>query len=106
MSTELTEPPKRGSVSVLLVMLAMILAFLPSVLVFVMFAFFYRKNVPALVLLAECIFCFGCCFGSSLLLLRTKTMLAIALGILFALLNGAISLFFGCTTLLAASSQL
>jgi len=38
----------------------------------------------------------GCCFTASFLLFRRKTGWAIAVGVLFLLLNGAISFFLGC----------
>lgn len=43
----------------------------------------------------------ACCFVSSVLLFRRKTVLAIIAGVLFLILNGFVSLFLGCAVLLS-----
>ena len=48
-----------------------------------------------------CVVCGICCFTSSFMLFRRKTALAFFAGILFLLLNGFITFFFGCTALLS-----
>ena len=48
-----------------------------------------------------CVVCGICCFTSSVMLFRRKTGLAILGGILFLLLNGLITFFFGCTAMIS-----
>jgi multisubunit Na+/H+ antiporter MnhG subunit len=43
----------------------------------------------------------ACCFLSSSLLFRRKTVLAILAGVLFLILNSVVSLFLGCAVLLS-----
>jgi hypothetical protein len=47
-----------------------------------------------------CLVSIVCCFISSSLLFRRNKALAAIFGILFLLLNGLISFFFGCATIL------
>jgi len=83
--------PKRGLPS-----RALVLAFLPAVLVLT-FGMSSGQNGPSRsVLWAVCGVSVVCCFTSAFLLFRRRTGWAIVLGILFLLLNSAISLFVGC----------
>jgi len=54
------------------------------------------KNLTLPSLWTACIVSVVCCFTSSLLLFRRKTAWAIAVGILFLLVNGGIAFFLGC----------
>jgi lipopolysaccharide export LptBFGC system permease protein LptF len=89
--------------------LALVLAFVPSLLLvgtFSFSSFFFSShhgNPPAIVLAAMCLISVACCFVSSFLLFQHNKVLATIFGILFTLLNGLISFFFGCTTLLTVS---
>jgi hypothetical protein len=56
---------------------------------------------PTAMVLVTCVASGRCCFTSSFMLFRRKTGLAIFGGILFLLLNGFITLFFGCTAMLS-----
>jgi len=80
--------------------LALILGFLPSVLLLGIFAWFSRPaadgKLEAVPLLIALVVSVGCCFSSAILLFSRNTGLAIAAGVIFLLLNGAISLVFGC----------
>jgi len=58
------------------------------------------KNLTIPSLWAACIVSVFCCFISSFLLFRRKTGWAIVVGILFLLLNGALSFFLGCVAAL------
>ena len=81
-------------------MLALLLAFVPSVLL-VSFATFANRSTPPAVLCALlCLVSLACCFGSSFLLFQRNKVVATIVGILFLLLNGLISFFFGCATIL------
>jgi hypothetical protein len=75
--------------------LAIILAFIPSLLLAGTVMPFQRDDVPKSVLIIESIFSLICCFTSAFLLLKRKTVWAIALALVFVLLNGLISFFFG-----------
>jgi hypothetical protein len=83
--------------------LALPLAFVPSVLLLILFTFFGSGNPPAILFFAFCGVSVVCCFGSAILLFRRNTVLAILFGILFLLLNGAISFFFGCVAVLSGT---
>ena len=101
MNNKPTEPTEIKRFSMQTIMLALISAFLPSVIVLVMFTFFKGRNVPTVVLIGECAFCLVCCAAPSIVLFRRHPVLAIVFGILMVPLNAAISLFFGCTAMLS-----
>ena len=82
-------------------MLALLLAFVPSILLVSAFTFFNHGNPPAILFAALCLVSLACCFGSSFLLFQRNKVVATIFGILFLLLNGLISFFFGCATILA-----
>jgi len=103
MKNALSEPAEWKTPSTLLIMLALILAFLPSAIVFVMFAFFKGRDVPAWVLFGEYLFSLACCSAPSLLLLRRHPIVATAVALLFIPINLIVAFFFGCTAMLAAS---
>lgn len=93
-----------------LVALALLLAFIPSVLLLAAFVVFASESnakfvnpwLPgAAVVLA--LLCVGCCFLSSLMLFRRNTVLTVLIGFFFLLLNCIISFFFGCAALLSTS---
>jgi O-antigen/teichoic acid export membrane protein len=88
--------------------LALPLAFLPSVLLIGGISVLSTNLVPqffqsAVVLGILCIVCIACCFTASILMFRRKTVVAVVFGILFLLLNAAISFFFGCATVLTGA---
>jgi len=85
--------------------LALPLAFLPSVLLIGAMSVFATNQNPQIFqspifLGGLCAVCIVCCFAASVLMFRRKTALAVVFGILFLLLNAAISFFFGCATVL------
>ena len=102
MKNESSPPIESRPVSALRVVFALAVAFLPSALVFGMFALFKGRNVPTLVLITESLFCLACCSAPSLLLLRRYPVLAVVVSVLFIPLNGLIAFFFGCTAVLSA----
>jgi hypothetical protein len=97
-------PEKRRKIS----RLALPLAFLPSVLLIGGLSVFATNQAPQVFqtpvfLGILCVVCIVCCFTASILMFRRKTALAIVFGILFLLLNAAISFFFGCATILTGA---
>jgi hypothetical protein len=80
-------------------MLAVFLALVPSIILLALLTFFNRSSPPAAFIFVLCGICAVCCFSSSIMLFRQNTAMAILFGILFLLLNGLISLFFGCVAL-------
>jgi hypothetical protein len=91
---ETNQPGKRKATN----LFALLLAFVPSVLLIALLAFAGSSNPPAILLALSCVTSLTCCFVSAFLLFRRNTVLAILFGILF--LNGAFSFFFGCATIL------
>jgi hypothetical protein len=90
--------PKSDNIVILLV-----LAFLPSamLLAFIGVTNGGRSNLllgPMLTL--ACFVSVVCCFGSAFMLFKRKSWMAIFAGIVFLLLNGAISFLFGCGAIL------
>jgi hypothetical protein len=81
-------------------LLALLVAFVPSVMLVSFATYSSGSNPPSVLCALFCLVSLGCCFGSSLLLFRRKTGLAILFGVLFLMLNGVISFFFGCATIL------
>ena len=95
-------PEKKRKIS----RLALPLAFLPSVLLIGGLSVFATNQAPQVFqtpvfLGILCVVCIACCFTASILMFRRKTALAIVFGILFLLLNAAISFFFGCAAVLS-----
>jgi len=81
---------------------AMILAFVPSVLLLAVLSFSSAVAAPSAPLLfLVCGVSVVCCFVSSALLFRRNTTLAILCGIIFVVLNAGISIFLGCVALLS-----
>ena len=88
--------------------LALMLAFAPTAMVLAIIGLallaeamkFTLPLGPGWVVLL-CVGCGICCFTSSVMLFRRKTGLAIFGGILFLLLNGFITFFFGCSAMLS-----
>jgi len=82
---------------------ALVLAFLPSVMLLSMLPFL-RVNPPAWLLFLCGAVSVVCCFAASFLLFRRGTVPAIVGGIIFLLLNGFVSLLFGCGALLTQAN--
>ena len=80
--------------------LALPLAFVPSVLLVGTASFFNHGNPPALLFASMCLISIACCFASSFLLFRRNKVMATIFGVVFLLLNSLISFFFGCVTIL------
>lgn len=85
---------------------ALPLAFLPSVLLLGGLSVLATNQAPQVFqspvfLGVLCVVSIACCFTASILMFRRKTVLAIVFGILFLLLNAAISFFFGCAAVLS-----
>jgi hypothetical protein len=88
--------------------LALTLAFAPTVMVLAIIGLAFLAEAKKFTLPQSpgwiVLLCLGsgiCCFTSSIMLFRRKTGLAIFGGILFLLLNGFITFFFGCTAMLS-----
>ncbi len=82
---------------------ALALAFLPSVLLLIMWTLLAGGNSSqpsAAVFIAGCIISIACCFTASFMLFRRGTGLAILGGVIFMLLNAFVSFLFGCGALL------
>jgi hypothetical protein len=80
--------------------LALTLAFLPATMALAFGLTSGQDGPSRAVLWSLCAVSLACCFSSSFMLFRRKTGWAIAVGILFLLLNAAISFFVGCVALL------
>jgi len=78
--------------------LALVLAFVPGAILLTLLGVSAAvgKDLTIPLLWTASIVSVGCCFTASFLLFRRKTGRAIAAGVLFLLLNGAISFFLGC----------
>ncbi len=88
------KPPSKSPV------FALVLAFLPAALVLAIGTTSGQNGPRAGVLWSISAVSAVCCFASSFMLVRRKTGWAIALGILFLLLNMGISFFVGCVAVL------
>ena len=88
----MSQPPEKSPV------FALILAFAPAAILLTLLGVraALGKNLAIPLLCTASIVSVGCCFIASFLLFRRKTGWAIAVGVLFLLLNGAISFFLGC----------
>ena len=83
------EPKKKPPV------LALALAFLPSVMGLGLLTIYGNRSTPPAVL-------FGvCCLASAVMLIKRKTWLIVLVGVLFLFLNLGISFFFGCAAVLS-----
>jgi predicted permease len=80
--------------------LALLLAFLPSAMILAILPFARNTNPSTALLIAGFVISVVCCFTSSFMLFRRGTGLAIFGGIIFLLLNGVVSFFFGCGAIL------
>jgi hypothetical protein len=96
MNDQLTAPAEKKKSPAL----ALTLAFLPAALALAFGMTSGQDGPPRAVLWEICAVGVACCFTSSFLLFRRKTGWAIALGIVFLLLNAAISFFVGCVAVL------
>jgi CHASE2 domain-containing sensor protein len=99
--TQPAAPEKKRNIS----RLALPVAFLPSVFLLGGLSVLATNQAPQIFqspvfLGLVCAVCIACCFTASILMFRRKTILAVVFGILFLLLNAAISFFFGCATIL------
>jgi hypothetical protein len=92
----MSEPPEKSPV------LALVLAFAPAAILLTLLGVSAAlgKNLAIPLLWTASIVSVGCCFTASFLLFLRKTGWAIAVGVLFLLLNGAISFFLGCVAAL------
>ena len=81
--------------------LALVLAFLPSVMLLTLIALLNRSQPPAGLFILCCVISIICCFSASFLLFRRGTGLAIFAGIVFILLNAFVSFLFGCGAILS-----
>jgi len=88
----MSQPPEKSPV------FALVLAFAPVSILLTLLGVSAAlgKNLTIPLLWTASIVSVGCCFTASFLLFRRKTGWAIAVGVLFLLLNGAISFFLGC----------
>jgi hypothetical protein len=91
----LPEPPRKP------IALPLTLAFVPSVLALVIAMIGPNKHEIAAFCVPACVVSVGCCFASSFMLFRRKTRAAIVAGILFILLNLAVTIGLGCAPMLA-----
>ncbi len=73
--------------------LALVLAFLPSVMILAILPFARNANPSTALLIAGFVISVVCCFTSSFMLFRRGTGLAILGGIIFLLLNCVVSFF-------------
>ena len=89
-------------------LLALVLAFTPSV-VFLAFITFIRNGVAPVslkpILFAIAGLSLGCCIASSTMLLKRRTPLSIIGGLVLLVLNTLIVLFLGCTASISGVFQ-
>lgn len=78
---------------------ALALAFFPAALVLVVGAFGGQSGPDQSVIWIVCGVCLVCCFVSSFLLFRQRTVWSIVCGLCFLILNLGISLFAGCVAI-------
>jgi hypothetical protein len=86
---------ERSSGSGLLI--ALLMAFTPAAMALALFTL--KPNIAPRLFMVPCVLSVVCCFSSSFLLFRRRTVLAILAGVLFLILNALIAFFFGCATL-------
>jgi hypothetical protein len=98
MNNKITEPPEKKNSSTSKIVLALVLAFVPAIILLATSPDFFRRN-PMPLVAGVFLVSVGCCFTSSFLLFRHKSTWAIVVGILFLLLNLLISFCLGCLTL-------
>jgi hypothetical protein len=102
MNDEINQRLGGKSLSAFRIALALVIAFLPAVLICLMFTTFRGRNVPTLVIVAEGLFSLACCSAPSLLVMRRHPMLALLIALLFIPINGLIAFCFGCNAMLSA----
>jgi len=78
---------------------AVILGFAPAALLLVL----RSGNSSGDLLIGATLISIICCFGSSFILFRRGSGLAVVGGVLFLILNGAIALFLGCSAILSGA---
>jgi hypothetical protein len=88
-----TEPKKKSPA------LALLLAFLPAAMLMLLGAMNLGQNPEKSLCMTACLLSVVCCFISSFMLFARRTGLAIAVGVLFLILNGLIAFFMGCVAL-------
>jgi hypothetical protein len=71
----------------------LVLAFIPSILILLL------RHRDGAFLAPACAFSIACCFTSAFMLIRRATVWSVVLGIVFLLLNLAISLLLGCVAI-------
>jgi len=81
--------------------LALALAFLPSVYLLGLFSFHGQTNHPIIYMFMGCLVSVFCCLTSAWLLMKDKKGLTIVVAAIFLIVNLLISLFFGCSVVLA-----
>ena len=91
-------PPKKS------LTLPVVLAFVPSVLVLLMFTLNLSNSQLAACCLPAVLVSLACCFTSSFMLIRRNTSGGVAFGILLGLLNLVISAGIGCAALLTGAN--
>jgi len=88
-------PPGEPEKSVFLG-LALLVAFLPSLIFLVLLKKVLNHPIPSLVPIL-CVVTVICCFASSFLLLPRRPILATFVALLFLVLNVVVSVFIGCS---------
>ena len=91
-----TPPEKKKSP-----VLALSLAFLPSVMRPGTLTWLGTGNLPTAPLAVACLASIVCCFVSASRLFQRRTELALCAGVLFLILNAIVSFFFGCGVVLS-----
>ena len=84
---------------------ALMMAFVPSILVLIIFSFFSGPGISSPDYFVEISIFFGlislaCCFASSFMLFSSKKGIAIGAALTFLVLNICISLYFGCLAII------
>ena len=98
--SEMTPPPLNNTPPRKSPALALALAFLPAALALAFGLTSGQDGPSRAVLWTICAVSVVCCFTAAFLLFRHKTGWAIALGVVFLLLNAAISFCVGCVAVL------
>jgi hypothetical protein len=101
MTSPATPPPAPDLPRTKPIALPLILAFVPAGLVLVIIGMNPDKHQMAAFCIPAAVVSIGCCFASSFMLFSRKTTAAIVTGILFVLLNLAITIGLGCAPILA-----
>ena len=102
MENEPPNPEEKGKAS--LAIYGLMLAFAPSLIFLALGKTRLFSQATGGTYALACFFSLACCFSSPFLLVRSKAGWAIALGIVFLLINLFISFAFGCGAMLSGSS--